>query len=134
MARTSEFAGLRLFESGPHTFVIRAMGRAIARPRRDMNAGDVTEDYGLREVEIEQRGRLCAEKMALLEGQLELIRHHVELGTKGDLVDHFGTRWPGMSLLSFRAEGPVVKGRVFSVSYVATYIRMGSTKGVRDGA
>ncbi|MCA9310889.1 MAG: hypothetical protein KDA21_06765 [Phycisphaerales bacterium] len=121
----STFAGLQMFDSGPHHFVVRRFGRAFARPRQQMNLGNFTEDYAMRELEIEQRGRLVADKAETLAALVEVIRYHAERSTTGVLIDHDGVPWPDMTLMEVALEERVCRGRLFSVAYRVTYLRMG---------
>ena len=122
----STFAGLQMFNSGPHHFTVRAMGRAYARPRQRMNEGDFTEDFAMRELEIEQRGRLIADKPESLAALIEVIRHHAELRTTGVLVDHDSTPWADMTLMEVTFDERICRGRLLSVAYHALYMRMGA--------
>ncbi len=120
------FAGLDLFSSGPHHFTVTRFGRAFARPRQQLNTGNFTEDFAMRELEIAQRGRLIADKVENLNALIETLRYHAERSTTGLLVDHDGTPWPDMTLMDVALEEPIRRGRVFSVAYRAMYLRMGS--------
>ena len=120
------FAGLDLFSSGPSHIAITRFGRAFARPRRELNAGNFTEDYAMRELEIEQRGRLIADKAENLAALIETLRYHAERSTTGVLIDHDGVPWPDMTLMDVALEEPIRRGRAFSVRYRVMYLRMGS--------
>ena len=122
---SSTFAGLQLFDSGPHRFMLTHVGRAVAPPRREMNVTNFTENYAVRELEIEQHGRLVADKIETLSGIIESIRMHAELGTRGVLVDTQGMTYQDMTLVGFTMREPIAVGRMLSVRYSVRYIRLG---------
>ncbi len=119
----STFAGLSLFDSGPHRFAPRTMGRLWLPPL----AVDALQETTLvldvpRELMIAQTGRLIADDDAGLWGQVDVIRGHAEAALTGTLVEASGRAWAGVTLLGFSPAEQVDRGRRVSLSYSAVYI------------
>jgi len=117
----STFAGLSLFDSGPHRFSIRGVGRHWLDPDQGQNSAAQTWDRAVRELQVEQRGRLIGADEADLWSQVDAIRAQAELPRTGTLVDHSGRSWPGLTMLRFEPEDRVDRGRVVSVGYRVVY-------------
>ena len=117
----STFAGLSLFESGPHRFAAGRFGRHYLEPDRGINSSPTTWDREQAEVTVFQRGRLIAADDAALFALVDAIRAEAELPRTGTLVDHHGRSWASMTMLRFELDGDVDRGRVVSVGYTVTY-------------
>lgn len=117
----STFAGLSLFDSGPHRFAIGRMGRHYLGPDRGLNTSPTTFDRERAELDIVQRGRLLAGDDASLFALVDAIRAEAELPRTGTLVDHHGRSWAGMTMLVFEASDRVDRGRVVSLGYEVLY-------------
>ena len=117
----STFAGLSLFESGPHRFAIGHVGRHFLEPDRGSNTAPTTWDRGKAELTIFQSGRLVAADDAALMALVDAIRAEAELPRTGTLVDHHGRAWPGMTMLRFEPEGRIDRGREVSQGYSVLY-------------
>jgi hypothetical protein len=122
---SSTFAGLALFDSGPHRFAPRAVGR-VWLPPFAIDELQATIFVGPQPVElaIEQTGRLVAPTDAQLWTQFDAIRTRAEAQLTGALVEQSGRSWPAMTLLRFRATGPVDRARAVSLPYEALYVRL----------
>ncbi len=121
---TSTFNNQPLFNSGPHRFHVRAVGRLTTAPLRGSNFNPSTRDDAVLELEITQTGRLIAATEAALWSLFDTARAVAEGTTPGTLVDHSGKSWPAMRLLRIDPIGPVDRGRVFSLPYTARYLKM----------
>ncbi len=117
----STFAGLSLFESGPHRFAIGRLGRHFLEPDRGVNTAPTTWDRERAEASIFQRGRLIATDDASLMALVDAIRAEAELPRTGTLVDHHGRAWPTMTMLRFEPEDRVDRGRAVSLGYAVLY-------------
>lgn len=123
----STFAGLSLFNSGPHRFAMGGLGRLLIGPLRSPTFEDHTTDAGAPlEVRVMQRGRLIAATPAALWTLVDAIKTHAELPRTGTLVDHHGRSWTSMTLIRFEPTGPMDRGRTCSIPYVAEYLRFGT--------
>lgn len=120
----STFAGLGLFNSGPHRFAVKAVG-ALWVPALALDPLQVrVEVFAVNlEMQIRQTGRLTALTEPDLWAQVEAIRVRANARTLGTLVDNTGQVWTGMTLLTFRPEEQVDRGRLFSLAYTADYVR-----------
>ena len=122
----SVFAGLTLFNSGPHRFVIRTVGALWAQPLRLDGLQSRIEVFTANlELQITQSGRLIGSSEADLWAQVEAIRTRCNARTNGTLVDNTGQTWTGMTLLTFRPAEAVDRGRAPSLAYTADYARLG---------
>jgi len=119
----STFAGLSLFDSGPHRFAVRTVGRYVGFPFEGGSAGTTIELFGQRELVITQTGRLVGPTDASVWQQFDDVRTRAESATTGDLVDHAGRVWRDMTLVERRAGDRVDRGREVSLGYRATYVR-----------
>ena len=121
----STIAGQSLFNSGPHRFVIKTVGKLWVPPLRLDALQDLIVVYSASlQVRIEQWGRLIGSSEADLWTQVETIRARCEAQLTGALVDNNGRTWAGMTLLTFRPEERVDRGRVISLAYRADYARL----------
>ncbi|MDX2116302.1 MAG: hypothetical protein SFZ24_11885 [Planctomycetota bacterium] len=122
----STFAGLALFNSGPHRFVIRSAGRLVRAPFQTPLELPFTINEAVRELWIVQRGRLIAPTNAELMTLMDAVQARAELGQFGTLVDHHGKQWTSMTMLSFDPDDRIDRGRVCSVRYRVEYLRFGA--------
>ncbi len=122
----STHAGQSLFNSGPHRFAARSMGRLWVPPLALDSLPDLTVVFTANlEVSVRQTGRLIGSGEADLWSQVETIRARCEAKLLGTLVDNAGRSWPNMTLLTFRPADRVDRGRVVSLAYTADYVRLG---------
>lgn len=120
----STFAGLGLFNSGPHRFALKTLGALWVPPLALDPLQSRVEVFAVNlELQIKQTGRLVALTEADLWSQVEAIRARVNARTLGTLVDNTGQTWTGMTLLTFRPAEEVDRGRLFSLAYTADYVR-----------
>ena len=121
----STFAGLSLFDSGPHRFVVGRLGRLTRGPFRTPLDLPVTTDEGVREVLVIQTGRLVAATNAALWQLVDAIQTQSELPLTGTLVDHHGRVWLNMTLFRFQPGEQIDRGRKVSLEYEARYLQFG---------
>lgn len=119
----STFAGLSLFNSGPHRFTMQPRGRLVAGPLRAPSYTTISFDLDTLELGILQTGRLIASTESALWTLIDAIVTQAELPRTGTLVDHSGRNWPNLTLISFAPTGPINRGRIVSISYEARYLR-----------
>lgn len=120
----STFAGLNLFNSGPHRFTMQPRGRLIAPPLAPPSYPTASTDLDVAELNITQTGRLVATSESALWTLIDAIISQVELPRTGTLIDHSGRSWPTMTLHRFTPKGPIDRGRTFSLAYEARYLRL----------
>jgi len=120
----STIAGQGLFNSGPHRFVVRAVGSLYFPPLSIDFLQTTTEVIGPIELAIEQRGRLVAASAGALWTLVAAIRAAAESQLTGTLVDNNGQSWSDMTLLRLRPADRVDRGRVVSLAYEADYVRL----------
>ena len=120
----SSFKGNDLFGSGPHVFEVGRQGRRIvslAALSGDPSMQGTIEsgDYELR---VTVKGRLVAGSESALWTLRDAIT--AESGfevTGGNLVDHHGRAWNGVKLFWVEWDGPVDRGRTWSIGYEALF-------------
>lgn len=117
----STFAGLSLFDSGPHRFSVAPLGRHFLGPDRGINTDPTTWDREKAELTIYQAGRLVAADDAALMSLVDAIRTQAELPLTGTLVDHHGRSWAGLTMLQFAMDDRIDRGRAVSVGYTVLY-------------
>lgn len=120
----STFDGLSLFASGPHRFSLGKIGRYLRFPY----AGDGTltqiEFETVRELVIVQRGRLVGATPGAVWSLWSTIRALAEQPRTGTLIDHDGVVWGAMTMLEVRHADRMDRGRVASLGYEITYVRL----------
>ncbi len=122
----STHAGQSLFNSGPHRFAPRSMGRLWVPPLTLDTLQDLTTVFTTNlEVSLRQTGRLIGSSESDLWSQVETIRARCEAKLFGTLVDNAGRSWVNMTLLTFRPADRADRGRVISLAYTADYVRLG---------
>jgi len=119
----STFAGLALFNSGPHRFTMQPRGRLVAGPLRPPSYATVSFDLDAHELAILQTGRLVAATESALWTLIDAIVTQAELPRTGTLIDHSGRSWPNLTLIEFAPAGPISRGRSISLPYQARYLR-----------
>jgi hypothetical protein len=122
----STFGGVAYFNSGPHRFVVRRLGRLVQGPFETALDLPYSTDRGPAEVAVVQTGRLVAATNAALWTLIDAIQARAELLTTGTLVDHHGRSWTTMRMIRFAPADRIDRGRVFSLRYRVDYLRFGS--------
>jgi len=87
------------------------------------NDASGTESQGDGDVVVTVKGRLAGTTEALLWAKRDALMTEAEYASpvkKGTLVDNHGRSWAGLVLVSYAEDGPVDRGRVWSVGYTAT--------------
>jgi len=108
---------------GPHRLTIGGLGRAWEWPYG--NSGlPFTDDLGRRELVITQTGRLVASTEPALWATINVLRAAAELPRNATLVGPAGQAWSDMTLMRFTPQGPIDRGRTFSLAYTLLYIRI----------
>lgn len=121
----STFGGVAYFNSGPHRFVIKRIGRLVQGPFQTALDLPYSTDRGPAEVAVVQIGRLTAATNAALWAIIDSIQTRAENTTAATLIDHHGRQWTNMRLIAFTMESRIDRGRVYSVRYRADYLRFG---------
>lgn len=119
----STFQGLDLFGSGPHRFVLEAVGRYTEDAGFGPTWWPTSQDRGIREVRITQEGRLTSASEAGLWALVDAVRTKAETQATGTLNDGNGRVWTGMQMRRFQLEGDFDRGRRFSVRYTVRYYK-----------
>lgn len=120
----SSFAGQTLFNSGPHRFITRPVGMLFVPPLTFDPIQTTTDVITALELTILQTGRLIGASESDLWAQVSAIKSAAEAQLTGTLTDNNGVTWPDMTLLRFAPADRVDRGRVVSLAYEATYIRL----------
>ncbi len=121
----STIGGQSLFNSGPHRFALKTVGKLWVPPLRLDGLQDLVVVYAANlQVQIAQTGRLIGASESDLWTQVETIRARCEAQLTGALVDNNGRSWAGMTLLTFRPHERVDRGRAISLAYQADYVRL----------
>lgn len=121
----STFAGLSLFNSGPHRFALGRVGRLTRAPFTSGLELPYTTNEAKRELTILQTGRLIAASNSALWALIDAITAEAELPRTGTLIDHHGRSFANLTLIAFRPDERIDRGRTFSLAYRCTYIRFG---------
>ncbi|MFG0293552.1 MAG: hypothetical protein ACIAQF_03435 [Phycisphaerales bacterium JB065] len=108
---------------GPHRLKLGGLGRAWEWPY-GINGLSFTNDLGPRELVITQTGRLVASTEPALWSTINALKADAELPRNATLVGPGGQAWTDMTLMRFTPQGPIDRGRVFSLAYTITYIRI----------
>ncbi len=108
---------------GPHRLTIGGLGRAWEWPFG--NSGlPFTDDLGPRELVITQTGRLVASSEPALWTTINALKAAAELPRNATLIGPAGQAWSDMTLMRFTPQGPIDRGRTFSLAYTLLYIRI----------
>lgn len=124
----SSFKGLDLFGSGAHRFVMSRQGLYTA-PLSAVGGNPAQPGsawFGDLEREVHVIGRLVAAGEATLWSLRDAIVAQADSTSTpvpGTLVDSHGRTWASMSLYRYEETGPVDRGRVWSVGYIARFRR-----------
>lgn len=121
----STFGGVAYFNSGPHRFVEKRLGRLVQGPFQTALDLPYSTDRGPAEMAVAQTGRLMAATNAALWTLIDAIQAKAESSTSGTLIDHHGRQWTNMRMISFRMDDRIDRGRVLSVRYKVDYLRFG---------
>ncbi|MFG0305680.1 MAG: hypothetical protein ACF8Q5_05645 [Phycisphaerales bacterium JB040] len=122
------FRGIDFFGSGPHRVVQGAREQTLVAywvifgQAYDDSTG--TESQGDDDVVVTVRGRLVGATEADLWDAREALMAEVQRGVpakRGDLVDADGRVWADLVLVGYAEDGPIDRGRVWSVGYSATF-------------
>lgn len=120
----SSYRGLDLFGSGPHRFSFPRRGQLVILDFQLGFSGAGSTAMGLLETDVIVRGRLVAPSDAALWTLREAIIGQIDdPPAPGDLIDHRGRVFSGMSLITFEEEDRTDRGRTVSVAYRAVFRR-----------
>ena len=108
---------------GPHRLRLGGLGRAWEWPYGN-NGLPFTNDLGPRELVITQTGRLVASTEPALWSTINSLKAAAELPRNATLNGPAGQAWTNMTMMRFTPQGPIDRGRVFSLAYAITYIRI----------
>lgn len=121
----SSFKGLDLFGSGPHAFASLREGELVVTGLSLGGSGAGGLALGLVDVEVRVRGRLVATSEPVLWRLRDAISAQLaHPPVPGVLVDHFGRRWEGMSLVWFEPADRTDRGRERSLAYECAFRRL----------
>ena len=121
----SSFKGLDLFGSGPHAFRSMREGQLVVSGFALGGSGAGGVALGLVDVEVRVRGRLVAPSEPVLWRLRDaILAQAVDPPSPGVLVDHFGRRWEGMSLVWFEPAERTDRGRERSLAYECAFRRL----------
>jgi hypothetical protein len=120
----SSFKSLDLFGSGPHRFRVARRGQALSSELFQSPPASGTLYHGAVELSVTVSGRLAAAS----ESGLWLLRDAVtaellDPPAPGTLVDLHGHSWTDMSFVGFTPAERTDRGRLFSLSYEARFLR-----------
>ncbi len=126
---SSSFASLPLFNSGPHRFQEDARGYLALPNGIVLGAPGIpgTAVTGRLERTVIVSGRLIASS----EAGLWTLRDAITAvfspapGTPGLLIDHAGRQWTDMTFVQFDPADRVDRGRVWSLRYIAKFVKIG---------
>jgi hypothetical protein len=119
----SRFKGDDLFGNGPHVFVVRREGRRVI-PLSALSDPSVegSSEFGDYELRVEVRGRLVSGTESGLWSQRDdIVSEGASGNSAGTLEDHHGHDYEDVSLFWFEPTGPIERGRVYSLPYVALF-------------
>ena len=123
----STFRGIDFFGSGPHRVVQGAREQALVPFwvifGFGYDDGSGTESQGDDDVQIRVRGRLVGATEADLWAARDALMQEVKQASpakKGALVDCDGRSWADLVMVAYVEDGPIARGRVWSVGYSVT--------------
>ena len=124
---SSSYGGVDLFGSGPHRFMFEPRG--LARVPLSVIASDPqvsgTHVVGDKELKIVVEGRLVSATEAGLWSLREAVAlPATEAAGTATLIDDAGRSFGQMRLDEYAELGPADRGRVWSMAYRATFIRL----------
>jgi hypothetical protein len=126
---SSSFAGLGLFNSGPHRFQEQTRGYLALPNSIVLGAPGIpgTIITGRLERTVLVTGRLVGSS----ESALWTVRDAITAaftaapGTPGLLIDHSGRQWTDMTFIHFGPWDRVDRGRAWSLRYEAKFVKVG---------
>jgi hypothetical protein len=120
----SSYKGIELFASGPHRFAEGRLGQVLVSELGELPPAPGTKWIGLGETQVFVTGRLVASsESALWAARSTITAQLLDPPTPGTLADGLGRTWLTMSFVQFRAADRIERGRVWSLSYRARFIR-----------
>lgn len=120
----SSFAGESIFDSGPHRFRRLPLGLQVVPVMALDGVSPGSVALGNLELIIEVRGRLLAPSDADLDVLLDAVAALLTYPpTQGDLIDHHGRTYEGVSFVRFEPADRTDRGRTVSLAYTARFIR-----------
>lgn len=120
----SSYNGVDLFGSGPHRLVEGRRGQVLLSELGFSPPLPGTSAIGLGEVNVTVIGRLRASTEAGLWALRDaIVAQLTSPPGVATLADGRGRTWTGISLVQFRVGDRVDRGREWSVSYRARFIR-----------
>lgn len=121
----SSFKGLDLFGSGPHRFGSMREGLLVVTGFSLGGTSPGGVAMGPLDVEVRVRGRLVATSEPVLWRLRDaIVAEAAYPPAAGLLVDHFGRRWEGMSLVWFEPAERADRGRERSLGYECAFRRL----------
>jgi hypothetical protein len=87
---------------------------------------ELTEELlnaALREIIVDQSGRLVAADDAALWALVDAVQSEAEATNNRTLTDHHGRAWTGMRMILFEPGDRIDRGRVVSVAYEVRYLK-----------
>jgi hypothetical protein len=121
---SSSIAGQTLFNSGPHRFYVKPVGMLFVPPLFFDPLQTTINVIVPLQLSIIQTGRLIGTSEQDLWSQFSAIQLAAEAQLNGVLIDNNNISWLDMTLLRFASEDRVDRGRVISLAYTATYVRL----------
>lgn len=116
------YKGINLFGSGPHRVEFLAKGHLITIDFFGGGTGGGSTAQGLTDWQVVVRGRLVAASESSLRTLRDVVISQLQATpTPGTLVDHHGHSWAGLSFVKYTEQGPMDKGRVWSIGYEAVF-------------
>ena len=114
-----------LFSSGPHRFQEGPTGEQLLSNGRLFPTNPGSQPIGPLEPTVTIRGRLVAPTESALWALRDAIAAQLtHPPTRADLTDHRGRTWPDMDFVNFTPADRTDRGRVFSLTYQATFTRL----------
>lgn len=116
------YKGLNLFGSGPHRVEFLPKGHLITIDFFGGGSGGGSTVQGLTDPQVVVRGRLTAASESSLRTLRDAIIAQLQATpTPGTLVDHHAHSWTGLSFVKYTEQGPIDKGRIWSIGYEAIF-------------
>jgi hypothetical protein len=122
---SSSFAGQDLFGSGPHRFGVGVQGELTVPSVAAGTLDSASQLAGAIELDVVVTGRLVAADEAGLWALRDAITDLLaDPPTAGELIDHHGRTWAGMSFIDVRWADRTDRGRVVSIGYRALFRKL----------
>ncbi|MFT5424122.1 MAG: hypothetical protein ACI89L_001915 [Phycisphaerales bacterium] len=123
----STFRGIDFFGSGPHRVVQGARAQTLVPlwviNFVGFNDSSGTEAQGDDDQTVTVTGRLVGATEALLWAKRDALMSETAFAypaKKGTLVDNHGRSWTDLVMVSYAEDGPIDRGRSWSIGYVVT--------------